>query len=151
MTNHELLMKAIQDDARRAAERDRLLLEARRARRARRQRLVPAAPARRQTEMGQIVVSENVTLNGVIPDPAGDEGFRAGGWVGLTGNSPQLAKLALGEALAAEAFLLGRRSYERLAARWPSRGGEMADRLNRTSGSVLLGWCRFRGSRLSRK
>jgi hypothetical protein len=109
MTIHEYLMKAIQDDARRAGERDRLLREARRARRARRQRLVPAAPARRRTEMGKIVVSENVTLDGVIQDLAGDEGFRPGGWVGLIGNSPQLAKLALDEALAAGAFLLGRR------------------------------------------
>jgi dihydrofolate reductase len=80
--------------------------------------------------MGKIIVSENVTLDGVIQDPAGDEGFRAGGWVGLIGNSPQLAKLALDEALAAEAFLLGRRSYEWLAARWPSRSGDLADRLN---------------------
>jgi hypothetical protein len=62
------LMKAVQDDARRAGERHRLLLEARRARRARRQRLVPAAPARRRTEMGKIVISENVTLDGVIED-----------------------------------------------------------------------------------
>ena len=77
MTIHEYLMKAIQDDARRAGERDRLLREARRARRARRQRLVPAAPARRRTEMGKIVVSENVTLDGVIQDPAGDESFEA--------------------------------------------------------------------------
>jgi len=115
MTMHEYLMKAIQHDARRASERDRLLLEARRARRARRQRLVPDAPARRRTEMGKIVVSENVTLDGVIQDPAGDKGFSAGGWVGLIGKSPQLAKLALDEALAAGAFLLGRRSYERLA------------------------------------
>jgi len=80
--------------------------------------------------MGKIVVSENVSLDGVIQDPAGDEGFRAGGWVGLIGNSPQLARLALDEALAAGAFLLGRRSYEWLAARWPSRSGELADRLN---------------------
>ena len=125
MTIYEYLMKAVQDDARRAGERDRLLREARRARRARRQRLGPAAPARRRTEMGKIVVSENVTLDGVIQDPAGDEGFRAGGWVGLIGNSPQLAKLALDEALAAGALLLGRRSYEWLAARWPSRSGEL--------------------------
>jgi dihydrofolate reductase len=80
--------------------------------------------------MGKIVVSENVTLDGVIQDPAGDEAFRVGGWVGLIGNSPQLAKLALDEALAAGAFLLGRRTYEWLAARWPSRSGELADRLN---------------------
>ena len=69
--------------------------------------------------MGQIIVSENVTLDGVIQDPAGDEGFRVGGWVGLIGNSPQLGKLALDEALAAGALLLGRRSYQWLAARWP--------------------------------
>jgi dihydrofolate reductase len=80
--------------------------------------------------MAKIVVSENVTLDGVIQDPAGDEGFRAGGWVGLIKDSPQLGKLALDEALGAEAFLLGRRSYEWLAARWPSRSGELADRLN---------------------
>lgn len=76
MTIHEYLAKAIQDDARRAGERDRLLREARRARRARRQRLVPAAPARRRTDMGGIVVSENVTLDAVIQDPAGDEGLQ---------------------------------------------------------------------------
>jgi dihydrofolate reductase len=80
--------------------------------------------------MGKIVVSQNVTLDGVIQDPAGDEGFRYGGWVGLIGNNPQLGKLALDEALGQKAFLLGRRSYEWLAARWPSRSGELADRLN---------------------
>jgi dihydrofolate reductase len=80
--------------------------------------------------MGKIVVSENVTVDGVIQDPAGDEGFRHGGWVGLISNSPQLGKLALDEALRQQAFLLGRRSYEWLAARWPSRSGELADRLN---------------------
>jgi dihydrofolate reductase len=80
--------------------------------------------------MGKIVVSENVTLDGVIQDPAGDEGFRQGGWVGLISNSPQLGKLVLDEALGQEAFLLGRRTYEWLAARWPSRSGELADKLN---------------------
>jgi dihydrofolate reductase len=80
--------------------------------------------------MGKIVISENVTLDGVIQDPAGDEGFRLGGWVGLIKDRPELGKLALDEALSAEALLLGRRSYEWLAARWPSRSGELADRLN---------------------
>jgi dihydrofolate reductase len=80
--------------------------------------------------MGKIIVSENVSLDGVVQDPTGDEGFRVGGWVGLIKDSPQLNKLALDEALGAEAFLLGRRSYEWLAARWPSRAGELADRLN---------------------
>ncbi|HEX8855782.1 MAG TPA: dihydrofolate reductase family protein [Thermoleophilaceae bacterium] len=80
--------------------------------------------------MTKIVVSDNVTLDGVIQDPAGDEGFRVGGWVGLIKDRPELGKLALDEALGAEALLLGRRSYEWLAARWPSRSGELADRLN---------------------
>jgi dihydrofolate reductase len=80
--------------------------------------------------MGKIVVSDNVSLDGVIQDPAGDEGFRVGGWVGLIKDRPQLGKLALDEALGAEALLLGRRSYEWLAARWPSRSGPLADRLN---------------------
>ncbi len=80
--------------------------------------------------MGKIVISDNVTLDGVVQDPAGDEGFRVGGWVGLIKDRPELGKLALDEALGTEALLLGRRSYEWLAARWPSRSGELADRLN---------------------
>jgi dihydrofolate reductase len=80
--------------------------------------------------MGKIVVSENVTLDGVVQDPAGDEGFRRGGWVGLIKDRPGVHQLALDEALGAEALLLGRRSYEWFAGRWPSRSGELADRLN---------------------
>jgi dihydrofolate reductase len=80
--------------------------------------------------MGKIVVSDNVTLDGVIQDPAGDEGFRRGGWVGLIKDNPELNQLALDEAQGAEALLLGRRTYEWLAGRWPSRSGELADRLN---------------------
>jgi dihydrofolate reductase len=83
-----------------------------------------------RAEMGKIVVSDNVSLDGVIQDPAGDEGFRRGGWVGLIKDRPELTKLALDEALGTEALLLGRRSYEWLAARWPSRSGTLADRLN---------------------
>jgi dihydrofolate reductase len=84
----------------------------------------------RRTEMGKVVVSDNVSLDGVIQDPAGDEGFRRGGWVGLIKDRPELGKLALDEALGAAALLLGRRSYEWFAARWPSRSGDLADRLN---------------------
>jgi dihydrofolate reductase len=80
--------------------------------------------------MGTIVVSENVSLDGVVQDPAGDEGFRLGGWVGLIKDRPELNQLALDEALGAEALLVGRRSYEWLAGRWSSRSGELADRLN---------------------
>ena len=82
--------------------------------------------------MGKIIVSENVSLDGVIEDPTGDEGFRHGGWIGRIGDRGrgEAAKVALDEALSTEAMLLGRRSYEFLAARWPSRTGELADKLN---------------------
>jgi dihydrofolate reductase len=82
--------------------------------------------------MGKIVVSENVTLDGVVQDPAGAEGFGRGGWVGRVGERGRegAAKVLLDEALGAEAQLFGRRTYEFLAARWPSRSGELADRLN---------------------
>jgi dihydrofolate reductase len=82
--------------------------------------------------MGKIVISENVSLDGVIQDPAGDEGFQRGGWVGRVGDRgrEEAAQVLLEEALGTEAMLLGRRSYEFLAARWPSRTGALADRLN---------------------
>ncbi|HTU87288.1 MAG TPA: dihydrofolate reductase family protein [Solirubrobacteraceae bacterium] len=82
--------------------------------------------------MGRIVVSENVTLDGVVKDPAGAEGFERGGWVGRVGQRgrEEAAKVLLDEALGAEAQLFGRRTYEFLAGRWPSRSGEFADRFN---------------------
>jgi dihydrofolate reductase len=80
--------------------------------------------------MGQIVISENVSLDGVIEDPAGAEGFRLGGWVGVIKEREETGKVLLEEALGTEALLLGRRTYEFFAGRWPSRGGELADRLN---------------------
>jgi dihydrofolate reductase len=82
--------------------------------------------------MGKIVVSENVSLDGVVEDPTGDAGFRHGGWFNHIGDKDRegWAKVGFDEALGAEAFLLGRRSYEYLAARWPSRTGAWADRLN---------------------
>src|SRR5258708_39849986 len=80
--------------------------------------------------MGKIIMSDNVSLDGVIQDPAGDEGFRVGGWVGAIAGRPELAKVTLDEALGTEALLLGRRSYEWLASRRPSRTRAPADRLN---------------------
>jgi dihydrofolate reductase len=80
--------------------------------------------------MGRIVISDNVSLDGVIQDPAGDEGFTRGGWVGRIAALPEVAKVALDEVLGSEALLLGRRTYDWFAARWPSRSGELADRLN---------------------
>jgi dihydrofolate reductase len=82
--------------------------------------------------MGRIVISENVSLDGVIQDPVGDEGFSRGGWVGRVGERgrEEAAKVLLEETVRAETQLLGRRSYQFLAARWPFRSGELANRLN---------------------
>jgi dihydrofolate reductase len=85
---------------------------------------------RRPAEMAKIVVSDNVSLDGVVQDPAGDEGFRLGGWVGQIKDRKELARVTLDEALATEALLLGRRSYEWFATRWRSRTGDLADRIN---------------------
>ncbi|WP_217572952.1 dihydrofolate reductase family protein [Streptomyces sp. GbtcB7] len=82
--------------------------------------------------MGKLIISENVSLDGVVQDPTGEEGFRLGGWYLQMGDNDReaWAKLLLAEALGAEALLLGRRSDEWFATRWLSRTGEWADRLN---------------------
>jgi dihydrofolate reductase len=80
--------------------------------------------------MGKIVVSENISLDGVVEDPAGAEGFERGGWVGKFTDREATGKVALDEVLGAQAELYGRKTYEFLAARWPSRDGQLADRLN---------------------
>jgi dihydrofolate reductase len=84
--------------------------------------------------MGRIVMSgpQNVSLDGVVQDPDGEEGFRVGGWFVEFGGQDleEWNKVALDEALRAEAWLLGRRSYEFFGARWRPRRGKLADRLN---------------------
>jgi dihydrofolate reductase len=80
--------------------------------------------------MGKIVVSENVSLDGVIEDPAGVEGFRLGGWFFETDRGEDGEKFTLDKTLETEALLLGRRSYEFFAATWRSRGGALADKLH---------------------
>ena len=82
--------------------------------------------------MGRIIVSENVSLDGVVQDPTGEEGFKHGGWFLQMGDKDrdEWAKIELDEALGAEALLLGRRSDEWFAVRWLTRNGEWADRLN---------------------
>ena len=82
--------------------------------------------------MGKIIISTNVSLDGVVQDPDGEEGFRLGGWFGQFGGKDleEWAKVEFEEALGAEALLLGRRSDEWFGTRWSSRPGEWADRLN---------------------
>jgi dihydrofolate reductase len=84
--------------------------------------------------MARIVMSgpQNMSLDGVVQDPDGLEGFGLGGWFVEFGSQDleEWSKLALAEALGADAWLLGRRSYEFFGQRWQARDGELADRLN---------------------
>jgi dihydrofolate reductase len=84
--------------------------------------------------MGKIVMSgpQNVSLDGVVQDPDGQEGFGLGGWFVEFGGKDleEWNKVALEEALGAEAWLLGRRSYGFFGVRWRPRSGELADRIN---------------------
>src|SRR3984957_11368775 len=82
--------------------------------------------------MGRIVITTNVSLDGVVEDPDGQEGSALGGWFGEFGGKDLegWAKVETEEALEAEALLLGRRSDAWFATRWLSRSGEWADKLN---------------------
>jgi dihydrofolate reductase len=89
-------------------------------------------PAKGDFEMGKVVITTNISLDGVVQDPDGKEGFRLGGWFGQFGGKDleEWARVETDEALGAEALLLGRRSDEWFAPRWQSRNGEWADKLN---------------------
>jgi dihydrofolate reductase len=80
--------------------------------------------------MGRIVVTEFVSLDGVIEDPGGSEDFRHGGWSFEMSRGEEGDKFKLDETLEAEALLLGRVTYEGFAAAWPERKGEFADKFN---------------------
>src|SRR5437868_12228373 len=80
--------------------------------------------------MSKIVVSEFVTLDGVAQDPGGVGEFEQGGWAFKFDRGPDGDRFKLEEVLAAEALLLGRRTYEGFAEAWPSRTGEFADKMN---------------------
>jgi dihydrofolate reductase len=80
--------------------------------------------------MANIVVTEFVSLDGVIEDPGGAEDFKYGGWSFEIERGEEGDRFKLDEALNADALLLGRRTYEGFAAAWPSREGEFADKFN---------------------
>src|ERR671921_91365 len=80
--------------------------------------------------MGRIVVTEFMSLDGVIEDPGGAEDFEYGGWSFEFSRGDEGDKFKLDETMASEALLLGRRTYEGFAAAWPSREGEFADKFN---------------------
>jgi len=80
--------------------------------------------------VGRIVVTEFVSLDGVVEDPGGSEHFERGGWAFETDRGPEGNRFKLDETMASEALLLGRVTYEGFAASWPSRDGEFADKFN---------------------
>src|ERR671925_2074725 len=86
---------------------------------------------RRRSDMGRIVVSENVSLDGIMQDPTGDEGFKFGGWFDQMPDDvrAEWAKVEYQEALDTAAWLVGRGTYTWFAGRWADRPGEWADRL----------------------
>jgi dihydrofolate reductase len=83
-----------------------------------------------EMEMGRIVVTEFVSLDGVMEDPGGAEDFEHGGWSFEFSRGEEGDKFKLDEAFESEALLLGRVTYEGFAEAWPSREGEFADKLN---------------------
>ena len=80
--------------------------------------------------MGRIVVTEFVSLDGVMEDPGGSENFAQGGWSFKISRGDEGDKFKLDETFASEALLLGRVTYEGFAEAWPSRDGEFADKFN---------------------
>jgi dihydrofolate reductase len=80
--------------------------------------------------MGRIVVTEFVSLDGVMEDPGGAEDFKYGGWTFEIERGEEGDKFKLDEAMDADALLLGRKTYEGFAEAWPSRDGEFADKFN---------------------
>lgn len=80
--------------------------------------------------MGRIVVTEFISLDGVIEDPGGSEDFKHGGWSFEISRGEEGDRFKLDETMGSEALLLGRVTYEGFAAAWPSREGEFADKFN---------------------
>jgi len=80
--------------------------------------------------MGRIVVTEFVSLDGVVEDPGGAEGYKHGGWSFEISRGDEGDRFKLDEAFASDALLLGRRTYEGFAEAWPQRDGEFADKFN---------------------
>jgi dihydrofolate reductase len=80
--------------------------------------------------VGKIVVTEFVSLDGVMEDPGGSENFKYGGWTFEIPRGEEGDRFKLDETMASDALLLGRVTYEGFAAAWPSREGEFADKFN---------------------
>ena len=80
--------------------------------------------------MAKIVVSQFVSLDGVIEDPGGSEKWDRGGWAFKYERGPEGDQFKLDEVMASDALLLGRVTYGGFAEAWPSRSGDFADKFN---------------------
>jgi dihydrofolate reductase len=80
--------------------------------------------------MGRIVVTEFISLDGVVEDPGGSENFKHSGWSFEISRGDEGDKFKLDETMASDALLLGRVTYEGFAEAWPPRDGEFADKFN---------------------
>jgi dihydrofolate reductase len=87
--------------------------------------------------MGQVVVTEFITLDGVAEDPGGGEGLAGGGWSFQFDRGPEGDQFKHDELFASDAHLLGRNTYRAFAGAWPSRTGDFADRFNALPKYVL--------------
>jgi dihydrofolate reductase len=93
-------------------------------------RIAPQPDARRRITVGRIVVTEFMSLDGVVEDPGGSENFKYGGWSFEIDGGEEGRQFKLDETRSSEALLLGRVTYEGFAEAWPSRDGEFADKFN---------------------
>jgi dihydrofolate reductase len=80
--------------------------------------------------MARIVMTEFVSLDGVIEDPGGSEDFKHGGWSFEFSRGEEGDQFKVDETMSSDAMLLGRKTYEGFADAWPSRSGEFADKFN---------------------
>jgi dihydrofolate reductase len=88
--------------------------------------------------MGRIVVTEFVSLDGVVEAPGGEE-FKYANWSLAFVRGEDGDRFKIDEALGAEALLVGRRTYEAFAAAWPGRDGPLADKYNAMPKYVVSG------------
>jgi dihydrofolate reductase len=80
--------------------------------------------------MGKIVITEFISLDGVVEDPGGSEDFKYGGWSFELSRGDEGDKFKVDETMGSDALLLGRKTYEGFADAWPQRDGEFADKFN---------------------
>jgi dihydrofolate reductase len=83
-----------------------------------------------ESDMGRIVVTEFISVDGVVEDPGGAEDFKHSGWSFEFDRGDEGNKFKLDETMASDALLLGRKTYEGFADAWPQRDGEFADKFN---------------------